>query len=86
MRLLVFIQGLMLNAIWLLCGIIGISIAYYGFQKSVMWGIAGIVVGFVAASTLFTIGKTIHHLLFGIIYSIVMPKELKDALKSRSDL
>lgn len=86
MRFLVFIQSLTLNAIWFFCSVTGIIVAYYGFQKSVLWGIGGIVVGFLVAGILFTIGQVIYKLLFGMIYTIVMPKELKAAMRNRDDL
>ncbi len=84
MRFLVFIQfiqSLTLSAIWFFSTGAGIAIAYYGFQKSVIWGMIGVLIGFVVAGVLFAIAKIMHKFLFGIIYSIVIPKELKSALK-----
>lgn len=86
MRLLVFLQSMTLNALWLFCTIVGVSIAYYGFQNSVLWGLGGILAGFLVAGVLFAIGKVVHKVLFGMMYSIFMPKELKAAFKDRRNL
>lgn len=82
MAFLVYLQKLTLFLIWFFCAVTFATISYRGFQESVMWGIACLVIGLIVASVLFKIGKVIHKLMFGIIYAIVIPKDLKDAMKN----
>ena len=83
MAFLVYLQKLTLFLIWAFCAVAFVAIVYRGFQESFIWGIVGLVIGFIVASILFKIGKVIQKLLFGIIYTMVIPKELKDAMKNR---
>lgn len=82
MRFVVFLQKMTLFLIWAFCVGAFAGVAQRGFQESIIWGIASLVIGLIVASILFKILNVIHKVLFGMIYSIIVPKDLKDAMKN----